>query len=297
MNVIQCEKLSKKFGRLHALQDITCTINGEKIIGVIGRNGAGKSTLLTIIAGFLKPTNGFCNVFNENPFNNIQTAANTILIDDRLSFSDYLSLDEILKMGADFYPNWQSELAYRLLQYANIDLSAKHQQLSKGQMATFNLVYGLVSRCALTILDEPMNGMDEAIRTDFYRAILKEYIAFPRTILIASHHLQEMESILEEILLIDEGTVVTHASVDELKEQLIALSGPSDRMKSLLSETDVYAQQIVGGVSTAIVDASKLFITEEMLRTKGITKSALTASEICRYLTNHKGSDIDAIFD
>lgn len=297
MNVIQCEKLSKKFGRLHALQDITCTVNGEKIIGVIGRNGAGKSTLLTIIAGFLKPTNGFCQVFNENPFNNIQTAANTILIDDRLSFSDYLSLEEILKMGADFYPNWQHELAYRLLHYANIDLSVKHQQLSKGQMATFNLVYGLVSRCALTILDEPMNGMDEAIRTDFYRAILKEYIAFPRTILIASHHLQEMESILEEILLIDEGTVITHASVDELKEQLIALSGPSDRMESLLSETDVYAKQIVAGVCTAIVDASKLFITEEMLRTKGITKSVLTASEICRYLTNHKGSDIDAIFD
>ncbi len=84
-------------------------------------------------------------------------------------------------MGADFYPNWQGELAYRLLDYVGLPLTSKHQQLSKGQMATFNLIYGLVSRCALTILDEPMNGMDEAIRTDFYRAILKEYIAFPRT--------------------------------------------------------------------------------------------------------------------
>ncbi len=297
MNIIQCEELSKSFGRRHALQRVTCAIHAEKIIGVIGRNGAGKSTLLNIFAGYLKPTSGTCEVFNENPFNNIQTAANTIFIDDLLSFSDYLSLKDILKMGADFYPNWQGELAHRMLEYANLDLTVKHQQLSKGQMATFNLVYGLVSRCALTILDEPMNGMDEVIRTDFYRAILKEYIAFPRTILISSHHLQEMESILEEILLIDEGSVITHAPVDEFKEQLIALSGPSDALESLLADSDVYAKKTAGGMTTAIVDASRLFVSEDMLLAQGIIKSSLTASEVCKYLTSKKGSDIDAIFD
>ncbi|MGE8036054.1 hypothetical protein B1B04_23550 [Lysinibacillus sp. KCTC 33748] len=297
MNIIQCVELSKSFGRRQALQRVTCAIDAEKIIGIIGLNGAGKSTLLNIFAGYLKPTTGSCKVFNENPFNNIQTAANMIFIDDQLSFSEYLSLEDILKMGADFYPNWQNELAYRMLDYAGIDLTAKHQQLSKGQLATFNLVYGLVSRCALTILDEPMNGMDEVIRTDFYRAILKEYLAFPRTFLITSHHLQEMESILEEILLIDEGSVIAHAPLDEFKEQLISLSGPSDELADLLSETEVYAQKIVAGMTSAVVGASKLFVSEEILRTKGIKVSTLTASEVCMYLTNKKGRDIDAIFD
>ena len=177
MNMIQCEQLTKTIRNHKALKNITCTIESEKIVGIIGRNGAGKSTFLNILAGYLQPTHGTCQISGKNPFNNIQTAANTIMIDDRLSFSNYLTLEEILIMGADFYPNWQDELAFRLLDYASLSKKVKHHQLSKGQLATFNLIYGLASRCALTMLDEPMNGMDEAIRSDFYRVILKEYIA------------------------------------------------------------------------------------------------------------------------
>ena len=297
MTMIQCEQLTKNFGNHKALQNITCAIESKKIVGIIGRNGAGKSTLLNILAGYLQPTRGTCHIFNENPFNNIQTAANTIFIDDHLSFSDYLTLEEILTMGADFYPDWQNELAYRLLDYAGLSKKAKHQQLSKGQLATFNLIYGLVSRCALTILDEPMNGMDEAIRSDFYRVILKEYIAFPRTILIASHHLQEMEAILEEILLIDEGIVIAHASVDELRQQLISLTGPSHALAPLLADAKIYAKIELASMTSVVVDASKHFFQENELQEKGITTAYFSASEVCKYLTSKEGSDIDAIFD
>lgn len=297
MTVIQCEQLAKNFGRHKALQNITCAIQSKKIVGIIGRNGAGKSTLLNLLAGYLQPTSGACHLFGENPFNNIQTAANTILVDDRLSFSNYMTLQEILTMGADFYPNWQGELAFRLLDFARLAKKAKHQELSKGQLATFNLIYGLASRCALTILDEPMNGMDEAIRSDFYRAILKEYIAFPRTILIASHHLQEMEFILEEILLIDEGAVITHAPVDELRQQLISLSGPSDALAPLLADTMIYVKKEIGNITTAVVDRCKFFMPKETMEEKGITIGHLSTSEVCMYLTSKKGRDIDAVFD
>lgn len=169
--------------------------------------------------------------------------------------------------------------------------------MSKGQLATFNLIYGLASRCALTILDEPMNGMDEAIRNDFYRAILKEYIAFPRTILIASHHLQEMESILEEILLIDEGVVIAHAPIDELKQQLISLTGPSHALASILADSIIYAKKEITGMTTVVVEASKLFNQEDVLQEKGITTAHLSTSDVCMYLTSSEGSDIDAVFD
>lgn len=297
MTIIQCEQLSKNIRNHQALKNITCTIDSDKIVGIIGRNGAGKSTLLNIFAGYLNPTRGTCHIFGENPFNNIHTAANTIIIDDHLSFSTYLTLEETFAMGADFYPNWQVELATRLLNYAGLSKKAKHQQLSKGQLATFNLIYGLASRCALTILDEPMNGMDEAIRSDFYRAILKEYIAFPRTILIASHHLQEMESILEEILVIDEGVVIAHSSVDELKQRLISLSGPSNALAPLLADATIYAKKEIAGLTSAVVDASKLFIKKDELQERGITTTHLSASDVSMYLTSKKGSDIDAIFD
>ena len=295
--MIQCEHITKKFGKHHVLQNITCLIESNKIVGVIGRNGAGKSTLLNLLGGYIQPTSGECRIFGENPFNNIQTAVNTILIDDRLSFSPYLTVEEILTMGADFYPNWQGELAYRLLDFARLSKKARHQDLSKGQLATFNLIYGLSSRCALTILDEPMNGMDEAIRHNFYRAILKEFIAYPRTILIASHHLHEMESILEEIMLLDDGVVIAHTSVDELKQQVISLTGPSDALTPLLMDTIMYAKKEFGSTTTAVIDSSKFFIPPEKLQEKGIKVGHLSTSEVCMYLTSKEGRDIDAVFD
>ncbi len=297
MKVIRCEQLSKSYGHRQALQQVTCAIDGQKIVGIIGRNGAGKSTLLHIFSGHIKATNGTCQLFDQNPFNNIRTAANTILIDDQLSFSNYLSLSDILTMAADFYPNWQNDLAYRLLQYAEIDLAVKHQQLSKGHRAIFNVVYGLVARCAFTILDEPMNGMDEAIRQDFYRVILKEYIAFPRTILIASHHLQEMETILEEILLLHKGKIITHATIDELREQLISLTGPNEEIDALCTYLPIYARKTMANLSSIIVDAYQLKLSHEELQARGITQTALSVSDVCKYLTYEEGSDIDAIFD
>lgn len=297
MNVIQCEQLSKSYGHRQILQQVTCTIDGQKIVGVIGRNGAGKSTLFHLLAGHLKATSGICKLFNQYPFNNIQTAANTIFIHDQLSFSNYLSLAEILTMAADFYPNWQNDLAYRLLHHANIDLAMKHHQLSKGHRAIFNLVYGLVARCAFTILDEPMNGMDEAIRQDFYRVILKEYIAFPRTILIANHHLQEMEPILEEIILLHEGKLVAHAPVDTFKEQLIAVTGPSEEIAALFSQLNIYARKELANIATIIIDAKQLKMAEDVMQARGITTAALSISDVSHYLTYKEGRDIDAIFD
>ena len=82
------------------------------------------------------------------------------------------------------------------------------------------MIFGLSTHCELTMFDEPTNGMDEAVRTDFYRALLKDYIAHPRSILISSHHLSEIEHLLEDILLIHKGKVVFHQSLDEVKEYL-----------------------------------------------------------------------------
>ncbi|MEG0259077.1 MAG: ABC transporter ATP-binding protein [Lysinibacillus sp.] len=297
MNILTFENVSKKYRRgKSALSNFTCTIEENKIIGIIGRNGAGKSTFLKIAAGHMKPTHGDCRIFTHNPLNSLLVSANTILIDDQLSFSDMFSLDDILKMGKDFYPNWQEDLAYRLLTYAGLSRSSKHAELSKGQLATFNLIYGLVSRCKLTLLDEPMNGMDEAIRTDFYRAILKEYIAYPRTILISSHHLHELEAIVEEIILIDEGTVVEHTSVEDLKQLLVALHGPADDVHRIISGATIYQEKTVGPHTSVIIEAKSLFIDEQQLKALDIRIQCLTASEVCMYSTAKGGGVIDDVF-
>ncbi|MGO4886675.1 ABC transporter ATP-binding protein [Anaerobacillus sp. MEB173] len=203
--MIECNELTKTYGGKKALNNLSFMIEENKITGIIGRNGAGKTTLLKIIAGFLRETSGEIKVFSEKPFNSLTVSANMIFVDDQMSLPTTLSLQEILEVAATFYKNWDMELAQRLFDYFSFHRDQRHSSLSKGMKSTFNMILGLSARCPLTIFDEPTTGMDAAVRADFYRALLKDYIAYPRTILISSHHLDEIEDLLEDVLLIKEG--------------------------------------------------------------------------------------------
>src|SRR5690625_885506 len=205
MNIIECNQLTKSYGQLKALDHLSITIQENKITGLIGRNGAGKTTLLKTLAGYWRETSGEVKVFSEKPFDNLNVSANAIFIDDQIKFPESLTLMEILKQGENFYERWDMGFAKRLFKYFSFDEKQVHNNLSKGKISTFNVIFGLASRCALTMFDEPTTGMDAAVRKDFYRALLKDYLANPRTIIISSHHLDEIEDLLEDVLLIDQG--------------------------------------------------------------------------------------------
>lgn len=205
MNVVECNELIKIYGNSKALNNLSFTIEENKITGLIGRNGAGKTTLLKIIAGFLKQTSGDVKVFSENPFNSIKVSSNMIFIDDNMTLPETLNLTETLEAISGFYRNWDMELAKGLFNYFSLDPKQHYRSLSKGMKSTFNIIIGISCRSPLTIFDEPTTGMDAAVRKDFYRALLKDYIEVPRTIILSSHLLNEIEDILEEVLLIKEG--------------------------------------------------------------------------------------------
>ena len=240
--MITCHNVRKSY-KTDVLTDITFSVDEPKIIGLIGRNGVGKSTLFKLLAGHSKVTSGDIKLFDEQPFNNLFVAANTILIDEKMTFPATLSLGNILKQAKCFYVNFALERALNLVEYAKLPLKGYHHQLSRGQRATFNLIYALCTRCAVTLLDEPMNGMDEAIRDDFYRAILKEFMEVPRVIIISSHHLKEMEHLLEEIILLDDGIVKKHDSIEVFQQYAMRVRGMKEEMEPLLVGETVLAEK------------------------------------------------------
>ncbi|QUG43168.1 ABC transporter ATP-binding protein [Psychrobacillus sp. INOP01] len=294
MNVIDCQKVSKGFRRTNALVNITFQLTEQKITGLIGRNGAGKTTLLKVLAGLTKHNSGEVSVFGKNPYNNLMVSANSILVDDQMTFPDSLTLEEILQSAPAFYKRWDAQLAARLFQYFKLNSKQQHSKLSKGARATFNMIFGLSTRSELTMFDEPTNGMDEAVRTDFYRALLKDYIAHPRTILISSHHLAEIEHLLENILLIHNGKVVLHESLDEVKEYAVAVQGPiADVERWTEGEEILHSKR---------VDAQRLYVVVknnsklERARLEGAVIQALPASEVCMYVTSETKGGIDDVF-
>lgn len=298
MNVIECEGLTKVYGKSKALNKLTFKIEDMKITGLIGRNGAGKTTLLKIIAGHLKETNGQIKVFSEHPFNNLMVSANLIFIHDELNLPTSLNLREILNAASRFYPNWNEELAIGLFDYFTFSPSQHYSKLSKGMKSTFNMILGLSSRCSLTIFDEPTTGMDAAVRKDFYRAMLKDYIAFPRTIILSSHHLDEIDDLLEDILLIHDGKEVLHLPIADLEEWAIGLQGKTPIVNEWSKNRDVLHTKNIGQDYTYVIVKNTFTETDlQNVQASGIEISKVPISDLCVYLTSNTNGGIDDVFN
>lgn len=298
MSVIECRDLTKTFGGTKALNNLSFKLEDNKITGLIGRNGAGKTTLLKIIAGHMKETSGEIKVFSEKPFNNLLVSTNTIFLHDQMNLPTALNLMETLEVGASFYGNWDSKLANRLFEYFSFNPLQHYNGLSKGMKSTFNMIIGLSARCPLTIFDEPTTGMDAAVRKDFYRALLKDYIANPRTIIISSHHLNEIEDLLEDIFLLNNGKELLHMSVADLKEWAIGIQGKTPIVDEWTQNKEVIFTKSMGLENKYVVVKNDL--SEEELQNAhlaGMEVSPVTSSDACVYLTSKTNGGIDDVFN
>ncbi|MEH7123870.1 ABC transporter ATP-binding protein [Bacillus sp. JJ1773] len=297
MKVIECKGLTKTYFRRKVLNNLSFTIEENTITGLIGRNGVGKTTLLKIIAGFIKETSGDIEVFSERPFNSLNVSVNSIFVDDQMNFPPALQLYELLEEASRFYPNWDMELAKRLINYFSLDPKHYHNRLSKGKTSTFNAIVGLAARPSLTIFDEPTTGMDAAVRKDFYRALLKDYLAHPRSIIISSHHLDEIEDLLEDVLLIKDGRNHLHMPMEELKEWSIGLKGETIVIQELIKDREIVYEKLIGG-NTLYAIVRNDFLETELQKAKlaGVEITAVAPSDLCVYLTNETKGGIDDVF-
>ncbi len=297
MSVIEVSGLTKSYGKAKVLDNLSFTIEENSITGLIGRNGAGKTTILKILAGFTRSTSGSVAVFGENPFNSIKVSANTFFADDNLVFSSDLNLKEILEEVGKFYPNWDNKLAEGLFSYFALNPKQKPTKLSKGQKSTFNMIVALASRASLTIFDEPTTGMDSAVRRDFYRALLKDYLLYPRTIIVSSHLLSEIQSILENILLIKNGTIIFQKPIEELKEMAVGIRGDINLVNSIISGKEILHEEKGNGNYVFVVVKNMLSEAElNKAKTQHLEISNINSDDLCVYLTAKAEGGIDDVF-
>ncbi|RPF53380.1 ATP-binding cassette domain-containing protein [Aquisalibacillus elongatus] len=296
MSVVTCQNVSKQFGSNSVLKDLNVTIQENSITGLIGRNGAGKTTLLQMLAGMLAPTSGNIRVFEENPIDNLKVSANTIFVDDDLVFSPEMKLYEILSSAEMFYDNWDSEFANRLIRYFGFQTGVFHDNLSKGKASTFNAILGLAARTPLTIFDEPTTGMDYSVRQDFYRALLKDYMNHPRTIIISSHLLNELESILEDIMIIKDGTCIVHEPMEDFKTYAIALSGDYEKIEKVVNESRIIHRRFISSNHAYVVVKELSGSEQDCLKQLGVTQTSVEPAELSMYLTNETKGGIDDVF-
>ena len=199
-----------------AVNNITLSLPRGKIIGLLGPNGSGKTTLIKMMNGLLTPTHG--NIRINGQFVGADTKAHVAYLPDRTYLSGGQKISRVLDFFCDFYLDFQRDKAMAMLQSLNIDPDMKLKALSKGTREKVQLILVMSRDADLYVLDEPIAGVDPAARDYILRTIINNYNP-GSTILLSTHLIGDIESVLDEVIFMRYGHLVLYTSVDNIREQ------------------------------------------------------------------------------
>lgn len=216
MELIKCENLSKRFDNKEVLKDINLTIEGGKIIGLLGKNGMGKSTLIKLINDLLTPTTG--NVLINGMAPGIESKKIISYLPERTYLDKSMKVEEILKYFEEFYDNFDLSRARKLLKDLDLSSDMKISKMSKGMQEKLQLILVMSRNAEIYILDEPLGGVDPATRDYILDTILKNF-KDGSTVIISTHLISDIERILDDVIFIDGGKIILTSSADELRNK------------------------------------------------------------------------------
>lgn len=241
-----CAKgVCKSYGTNQVLKELDLTIRPGCIYGLIGRNGAGKTTLLGILTGQNTMDKGQVTYGGAPVWENRdvlrQICFSRELNAMGLTGQNALKVRDYLRAASIFYPGWDKEYAARLLAKFGLEEKKAVAKLSKGQMSMVTILIALASGAPVTILDEPVAGLDVVAREDFYRLLLEDYGKTGRTFVISTHIIEEAAQVFERVLILDGGVIREDAPTEELVDQFRYVSGPQDAVDAALAAQGVSA--------------------------------------------------------
>ncbi|MDO4718820.1 MAG: ABC transporter ATP-binding protein [Propionibacteriaceae bacterium] len=231
---IEVSHLTKRFGKLAALDDVSLSIEQGVITGLLGRNGAGKTVLMSLLTAQEWPTSGTISVFGRDPAHSPDVLGKISFIRDNQRYPSGLKVGRLFRVAAFFHEGWDQQLADRCVQTFSLSLDSDARKLSRGQLSALGATIGLASRAPITFFDEPYLGMDATARVLFYDLLLSDYAEHPRTVLLSTHLIDEMEPLLERVIVLDHGRVRRDAGADELRQLAVRVSGAWSDLQTLL---------------------------------------------------------------
>lgn len=282
---IDVQGVTKKYGNNFALNNVSFSLEEPKIYGLLGRNGAGKTTFMEILAGHILASSGEILVNGEDPFDNGKLTDSICLIKEGNNFEKELKIKNVLKVYSYFYPNWDMDLAKRLIKEYNLDPNAKVKTLSKGMESALSITVGLASKAEITIFDEPYIGLDAAARKKFYETLVDEYESHKRMIIFSTHLIDEVSLFFEEILILREGELILQEEADSLRQRTCAISGPIREVEDFIADKDIIHTKQLAGTMLAYI-----YGNEQEARDVGLNTEGVPIQELMIYLTEREGA-------
>lgn len=214
--ILELQNVYKTYSKKEALKDVSLVIPRGRIVGLLGPNGSGKSTMIKLINGLLEPTSGQVLVNGAAP--SIETKKVISYLPERTYLNDWMKVEDLLAFFQDFYADFDMNKAIDMIQRLQIDAGSSLKTMSKGTKEKVQLILVMSRAADLYILDEPIGGVDPAARDYILKTIIKNYTD-KSSILLATHLIQEIENICDDIIFLSQGRVVLQGSVDDIREE------------------------------------------------------------------------------
>lgn len=253
MNGIEIKNVSKQYKNVAALDDVTLTFAPGKIYGLLGRNGAGKTTLLNIIASRIFASGGTVTIDGENAVENMRVHDKIFCMSEQDLYSPALRVRDHFKWTARFYDGFDLERAHEIAALFGLDERKKFKALSKGYQSIFKLTIALALDVPYVIFDEPVLGLDANNRELFYKLLLEKYEREGNTLILATHLIEEVANLIEEVVLIDHGKVLLSENVEVLLSQGYTVSGFASDVDLYCADKRVIGVDNLGGLKLAYV--------------------------------------------
>lgn len=213
-SVLECKNLTKKYLKKTALESINLELPKGSIVGLLGPNGSGKTTLLKLAAGLLTPTEGEIQICGMKPC--VETKEIVAYQPDKVYLNDWMNVNDLVHMMADFYVNFNRDKAKDMLARLSIDPEQKLKSMSKGTKEKVQLILTMSREVPLYMLDEPIGGVDPAARDYILNTIINNY-SEDSTVLISTHLISDVENVLNHIIFLKNGKIVRQGDVDDIR--------------------------------------------------------------------------------
>ncbi|HKA02262.1 MAG TPA: ABC transporter ATP-binding protein [Candidatus Solibacter sp.] len=218
--VIETRDLAKSYGAVEAVRDLNLTVYPNRITGFLGRNGAGKSTTIKMLLGMIRPTAGTGAVLGRaiaDPAQSVELRRRVAYVSEDKRLYDYMTVEQIIRFTAGFYPDWRAEAGQSLLRMFELPPKRKIKSLSKGMRTKLALLLAFTRRPELLILDEPSEGLDPVAIEQLLEALVTRS-AEGTAVFFSSHQIAEVERVADDVCIIEKGRLLVHSPLDHLRQ-------------------------------------------------------------------------------
>lgn len=250
---VQVRDLQVRYGDTRAVDGATFEIRPGSITGLIGRNGSGKTSILSVLAAFRRADGGTVLVDGHRPWENPAVTEQVCLVRESGDVLADDTLADTLRFLEATRPTFSRSLAEQLVDVFELPLTRTPSRLSRGKRSAFGIVVGLATRAPLTLLDEVHLGMDVPSRYAFYDALLADYVEHPRTIVLSTHLVDEMQRLVEDVVVLHEGHVLVAEDAETLRARGTSVVGPTEVVLAFTADRTVIARQDLGRTTQVTV--------------------------------------------